>query len=253
MNEQNTIPVLEKAILALTYLGGIADGATQAEMVDELKLSKATCYRMVQTFCKHNWLYKRSDMRYDLSYGLLNVCEKLVDRFAAYKLMQKPLENLCRKTDLSTKLSIRKGENEFITLLRVDADTPVAVTGKVGAAFPIIEGSVGGVLLSEASSSELRTLIEKCAADIQEKNEPEVLYARINECKEKGYCFCGKVNRWKIETVSAPIKNGDGKIGAAVSLLGFIPDFADRQEFLVGELQNTVEQCERILKNFKGR
>jgi DNA-binding IclR family transcriptional regulator len=198
---------------------------------------------------KHGWLKKNNENRYDLSLGLLNVCEKLFKNAECFKLMQKPLELLAEKTELSAKLSVRKGFSEYATALRAEASTPIAITGKIGASFPIVEGSVAGALLCESEKDELEKLLKLASDDLFERKEPELLYSRIADCKEKGYCFSGKKNRWNIEVLSVPVCFSSGDVFAAVSLLGFRDDFKGKEETLLSEVIKTKKECEKILKN----
>ena len=45
----NTIPAVEKAVAVLDILGARENGATQAELVELLRITPSTCYRILQT------------------------------------------------------------------------------------------------------------------------------------------------------------------------------------------------------------
>jgi DNA-binding IclR family transcriptional regulator len=103
--------------------------------------------------------------------------------------------------------------------------------------------------LCESEKDELEKLLKLASDDLFERKEPELLYSRIADCKEKGYCFSGKKNRWNIEVLSVPVCFSSGDVFAAVSLLGFRDDFKGKEETLLSEVIKTKKECEKILKN----
>lgn len=249
MKTENTIPVLEKAIQILEFLGGRDGASTQSEIMSELGISQATCYRTLQTFMKHDCVKKDSRGRYDLSHGFLEIGRKLMKNAESVKSMQKFLDSLSEKTGLSSKLSMRKGFSEYSTMLRAEPEGTFVISGKVGASFPIIEGSVAGVLLCDSEDSEIEKLIKATPSSVLEKSDTDILYSRIRECREKGYCFSGKKNRWNIEVVSTPVRGGDGNIFAAISLIGFPEDFEKNTKLFVSEIIKAKKECEAVLNN----
>ncbi len=249
MKNKNTIPAIEKAVDLLNLLGSSDSGATQSEIVKEIGISGATCYRILQTLVNNDWLKKNSDGRYDLAYGFLAAGKKLIKNMDCFKLMQKPLDELSERTGFSTKLSVRKGFSEYVTMLRAEGTSSIAVTGKIGAAFPVIEGSVAGALLFNVEKKEIDRLLNAASGELLEKKEPEILHERISECRKKGFCRSGKRNRWNIEVISAPIMKNDNEIFGAISLLGFPGDFEKQTESLGKELIKTCGECRKILKD----
>ena len=132
-----------------------------------------------------------------------------------------------------------------MTVFRAESPRPVAVSGRLGATFPLIEGSVGGALLSLSTESEVRKLIASAPEDLLEKREPELVFARIAECRAKGYCNSNGRNRWGIEVLSAPLLCGQ-QVLAAISVLGLAPDFSPLPA-LEHELLKTRRLCEELL------
>lgn len=226
MNTDHTIPALEKAVLLLEHLGRTERGATQAELARELGISTSTCYRIIQTLWKHDWLKKRSGNRYDLSGGILTAAMKLARRVTRFEHCQPLLDDLAQTTGLTAKLSIRQG-NEQVTILRAESPRPLSVSSKVGARFPIIEGSVGAALLADASEEDVRQLAAGCAEDIPEKGDPGTVWTRIAAVRVQGYCRNAKENRWRIDAISAPMRDSEGSVVAALTLLGVFEDFED--------------------------
>jgi len=225
MNNEHTIPAVEKAVALLAYLGNSSHGATQAELARELGITPSTCYRIIQTLQKHDWLRKVGGNRFDLSAGMLATTMKLANQAARFEVCRPLLEKLANQTGLSAKLSIRQG-NDQISLIRAESPNPVSISGREGARFPVIEGSVGAVLLYREEMSDIEALAAGCKDDIDEKKDLTLVRDRIEEVRRHGYCFNAKANRWRIDALSVPLSGEDGEVLAAITLLGFDDDFS---------------------------
>lgn len=243
MTNENTNPAVEKTLLLLHHLGQSENGATQAELARELGISASTCYRILQTLWKHDWVQKGADSRYDLSGGILAATMKLHRQLARLEHCQPLLDELAATTGLTAKLSIRQRDKQ-VTMLRAESPRPLSVSGKVGARFPIIEGSVGAALLSQATEAEIRELARGCEEDIPERENPGLVLARIEAIRSRGYCFNSGHSRWRIDAMSAPLLGPDGQVTAALTLLGIDDDFAAGHiEPLAAALLDAIQGC----------
>ncbi len=244
MNNENTNPAVEKTLLLLHHLGQSGSGATQAELARELGISPSTCYRILQTLRKHDWVRKGTDSRYDLSGGVLTATMKLHRQLVRLEHCRPLLDELAATTGLTAKLSIRQGDRQ-VTILRAESPRPLSVSGKVGARFPLIEGSVGAALLSRTEADEVRELAANCPEDIPERGNPDLVLARIATIRRDGYCLNIGQTRWRIGAMSAPLVGADGQVATALTLLGVDEDFADDQvKTLAGRLLGAVERYE---------
>jgi len=227
MNNNHLIPALDKALSLLEHLGRNAGGASQAELSSTLDISQSTCYRILQTLQLHDFVRKQSGGRFDISGGLLSASMRLVDRAKRFERAQPTLEALSAKTGFSSKLSIRQGF-EQISILRAESPQDVAVSGKVGARFPVIEGSVGAALLFSEDDATIEELIASCKEPIDEKKDQDLLPSRIAEIKRKGVALNAKENRWNVEAMSAPVFDPvSGQSVAAITLIGFKSEFKE--------------------------
>ncbi|MFA6714760.1 MAG: IclR family transcriptional regulator [Victivallaceae bacterium] len=246
--KENTIPALEKAIQVLDFLGRMEKGASQTQMAAAFDISPSTCYRILQTLVKYDWL-TRSDSVYDLGPGLLPLAVRLTSYIQRFVTVQPLLDELAVITGLTVKVSVRQG-NEQVSILRAESPRPVAVSGKIGGHFPLVEGSVGGALLCKNNRNDVLKLVKNVTAPILEKNNPDLVFERIEQCLQNGFCLNRQQNnRWNVESMSAPIYNTDDSVAASVTLLGFADDFTDnRWEKLKKELIATALSCQKIIR-----
>ncbi len=227
MNKEHIIPAVEKTLALVEFLGQSETGATQAELAKKLQLASSTCYRIIQTLQKHDWVHRVGGNRFDLAGGVLSAAMKLMDQANRFKFVQPWLEGLAERSGFSCKLSVRQG-NEQLTILRAEADRPMVVTGKVGARFPVIEGTVGAALLCAEPEAEILALAEGCKTEIPEKTRPQLVLERIAEIGRRGGCGSDgrNQNRWQVDAWSCPVRDGEGRVVAALTALGFPGEFA---------------------------
>lgn len=245
MNE-NTIPAVEKTVQLIEYLGSSEVPLTRGELAEHLGLSASTCYRILQTLQNSDWVRKTDGSRYRLSGGLLSAIQNITEESNRYYCLQPLLTRLARETDLGCKLSVRMGENQ-ITILRADPLRNVHVSGKIGGEFPLIEGSVGAVLLSGESEREVARHIRNCNEDIPEKHDMSLLAKRMIFFKQHGYVE-NEANRWKVHAMSVPVYEA-GRVSAALTLLGWEDDFRkERAESLPDTLKRYAKECSEYLQ-----
>lgn len=247
MNNRHVVPALDKAVGVMEYLGRSENGASQAELAKALSISTSTCYRILQTLLARNWVRQLPGNLYDISHGMLTASMKLMDYASRFECLQPLLEQLAVKTGLSCKLSIRQADVQ-ITILRAESPAPMSVAGKVGARFPIVEGSTGAALLYNETRDNIEQLLGKCPEGIDEKEHPEVITERLENLKKVGYCMNIRPNRWKVEAIAAPLVDENDQVMAAITVLGFADEFSkERVKAVVGDLQATIDKCIKIL------
>ncbi|MDZ4199722.1 MAG: IclR family transcriptional regulator, partial [Kiritimatiellia bacterium] len=214
------VPSVERALLLMEFLGQSEQGATQQELAEALEITPSTCYRILRTLKSRDWIRPASGGRFVVAGGILRAALCVADRFARFESAKPILQKLSRETGLSCKMSIRQGD-EQVTVLREESPKPMCVSGRVGARFPVIEGSVGAALLSGESEAFIRACAAACREMIPETETPELILNRVLEIRSKGYCLVDSRERWHVLAISAPIRDREGRVNAAVTLLGF--------------------------------
>jgi len=71
MEKKNTVPMLEKAMDLLEYIGASDSSVTLPELQKNLGIAQASCYRIASTLLQRGWLEKRSGYRYEIAPGRL--------------------------------------------------------------------------------------------------------------------------------------------------------------------------------------
>ena len=165
MANPNRIPVLEKAVDILEYIGSHPGPVTRTELQQALGIPQATCYRVIATLVEKQWLEAFRGNRYDLAWHLCRLTGKKRFDPEAYKKFQPLLNHLAGQLRFPVKLSIRDGE-EFINVCSAQATWDVSLFSEPGTRCPVdCSSSVGTVFFAEAGGKGCDAESRKRIAD----------------------------------------------------------------------------------------
>lgn len=251
MKNSHTIPAVAKCLELLEHLCSATEPQSHLTLAAACDITPTTCYRILQTLLQQGWVRRddRGGFMPGLSFIRAARSSSQSQMLAALERLQPVLDRLSATTGLSCKLSVRDGDSQ-LTVLRGVSPAPIAVTSRTGVSFPIIEGSVGAVLLSQASQEELESLRGRCRAAIEEKNTPQLLRFRLEELRQNGVVGnSSPANRWGCRALSAPVLDATGKCVAALTLLGSEADFSLKDlEFLIHTLKESALEAGGLLQ-----
>ncbi len=252
MENPNTIPVLEKAIQVLEYIGAHPGRVSQSEIKNALKIPQATCYRIISTMVEYNWLIKVNGNHYDISTGILPITRKVSFQLERYKVLQPILEHLAKKVGYSVKLSVRDGD-EQVNVLCAKAPWDIALTTSIGSRDHLMTGgSVGVILASEMNESELSKLSKSLKGKVDGDVRLQKLKDNIKNFKETGYVFNpaspDPKYKWHVDALSIPVCNDQNQIAGAITLLSTPGGLAEADwGVLAKEMTKTAEFCSDTL------
>lgn len=240
----NSIPAVEKTIALLNYLSENRQGATQAQLKKELKISMSSAYRILQTLLDSHWVRKSPAGIYRLGNGLLPLFTQFRGGVEMMENFQHIIDRVVLQDDVACKISVRRGKDQ-VTLMRAEPNAPITLTGKTGSHFPVVEGSVGAALLCRETDEAIRELLAECPPSIPEKENSGILLQGIESIRKTGYAV-NKNNRWHITALSAPVMGPDNTVFAALTFI--IPELSSKGLNKLGmHLKNTVRECEKAL------
>ena len=240
--QSHTIPALEKALEMLELLATAKDGIRQTELCEKLGLSTSTAYRMLRTLLARNWVFRKKNGVFALGNGMLPIFTRFQSSVQRISAARQAVHSLSDRIDMACKLSIRRG-NEQVTIERAEPLGPYSLVSAVNSSFPVIEGSVGAALLVDESQEAILHLVEACRLDLLEKRQPDTIFQGIASVREKGYVLNTNPNRWNVAAMSAPLRDAEGAVVCALTIIGTKKDFAGKnKQRLAKELLNTIKE-----------
>lgn len=216
------IQVLHKTIDVLETLKNNAAGLSLADVTRQLRLPKATVYRILNTLESRGYLDRRPDGAYRLSNKLFALqnpksTEETL-RLAAQPVMER-LSNECRETvNLGTL-----DAGEVVVIATVESPQSIRMASKVGNRRLMHTTGLGKVLLSGLSDREIRRLAQlKGLPPLTPKSIGTVaaLLTEVHSIRRRGYAIDNQENELDGRCIAAPILGSDAKLIAALSISG---------------------------------
>jgi DNA-binding IclR family transcriptional regulator len=245
----HTIPVLQKSIAVLKLIAEGRGNTTTKALEHTLAVPHSTMYRILQTFAQADWVRQVESGQFELSFGLLPLLQPLVRHELLIDIVRDPLLALGRNTGLTTKLSVRQGDFA-VTLFRTESPRTTSVHVKAGAAFHLVLGSSGAVLLSGLDPVVRKRIIDAATAECWQFQTQADMTRRLAELRKTGACSDAGSYRPTVFSVSAPLHDRSGAVIAAVTAIGFREDFdgsrmkANRRFVLA-----TAAECSALLQS----
>ncbi|UKI30541.1 MAG: hypothetical protein L6W00_21765 [Lentisphaeria bacterium] len=65
--------------------------------------------------------------------------------------------------------------------------------------------------------------------------------------RRHGYCFNAGKNRWRVDALSVPVRDTEGNVIAALTLLGSDADFTgDQEQALASAVRRAARECAKL-------
>lgn len=186
MDSVSGVGVLDKAFLVLNAL--VTSPASLSEVVDRTRLPRATAHRLLLALEHHGAVRRDDDGLFCVGVSLVGLGRAATDQFPWIQHAREVARQLRDDTRESVQLYVPEGDGRRC-VASFESTHGLRWIVPEGALLPLDKGSAGRVLSGQKLSRDG--------------------WIETSEDREKG-----------VASVSAPIRNGDGEIIAALSLSG---------------------------------
>ncbi len=224
MPSDNTHKLLRKAIHLLESMSDDHSKVSVTELAKRVDLSYASAYRIVQTFLESSWLQSDENGAYSISPNLSHLLDPATKTQRLIEQAKPHIEELARLTNLSVKFAVRR-HHQALSILKAESPKTTSVSFAVGSSFHLAAGSSGAVLLSELSDPEIRTILKSAHERYWKLQSESDVFERVRQVRDEGIASDSGMFNPEVNTLSAPLRDGHGRIRAAITLLGFRSDF----------------------------
>lgn len=242
------VPVLRKAFQVFEAVAQNPNDATTKHLATGLRIAPSTCYRILSTFVAAGWLRSRAGGRFELSFGLMPLLRPLLRQEVLVETVREPLAQLARTTGLTTKLTIRQGD-DAVTIFSAQSPRPHAIASRVGAVVSLAIGSSGAAHLGALPDSEIKRILDTAPAEAWKYQNRANVLRRLRDGRRPGcYADIGSYQP-NIHTLSSPIYEQGSNFVGAITILGFPQDFAGAAKTtLMRQLKQTATDCTQRLQ-----
>jgi DNA-binding IclR family transcriptional regulator len=247
----NTIPILEKTVAVVNAIAHSQTGVSAKWLSLSLNIPPATCYRILRTLGKSNWIRSNDDGLYQIAFGLASLASAYSEIEHTLRQLAIPLRALSDATGLSVKVCLRE-VNDAVTVMRVESSRPNAIASKVGSKMHLAEaGAAGVVLLSGLPQALADSILATASQECWDKSSIDAFRTDIAKARKDGISRAlGKYNP-SIFAIAVPLKFAPDNT-AALAVVGWPEDFEGSKKATVEKLlkqhtqviQKLIHRCE---------
>lgn len=246
------IPGLSRGLRVLEIIAEAGTPLTIAEIGKKLGVSRSSAFRITYTLEHMGFLttYK-SDKHYELGPRILGLGFSYLNSQGIINTAKPHLEKLRDKTEVSSHLAIRDG-NDVLYLDNITSNSSFVSNISTGERRPIYASVLGWMLLGDLSDQEIIELFEgqelKELTEHTPKNVKELI-ERVRNVAKDGYAVSRGFMQRGGSTITAPLLNDRGQVIAVIDISG--PDsgfdFEKLQSFYVPAVVETAMGISRSL------
>ncbi len=250
--EKYRIKILDKFFAILSLFDEKGRSLSTQEISDSLGYNKSTIYRIVRNLEERAYLQRDPvTQKYSLGFAIYHL-GSLAESYGRIRSLAHPLlVQLNEKCDETVHLAVlQNGQALYVDKIE-SRNRVLQIISKIGATLPSHCSAVGKVLLASLTASDLDKVIEEYGLEARTKNtivDEGRLKKEIQEIRQSGFGIDNEEIECGLRCIAAPIRNGDGKVIAAVSISApkerFDHEF-DRFKIL---LNDTVGRISTVLK-----
>jgi DNA-binding IclR family transcriptional regulator len=245
--DKGRVPALMRGFAILDLIArepGLAYSAIQSR----LGLPKSTCHHLISTLCRLGALKLQSDRGYVLGLRLFEIGALAAGQRRLEHEALPHMRRLASDVQLTCHLGVREGD-AAVYLAKVECNQEIKVNSWVGKRLSLYSTALGKALLAWLPAWELDEVVGRLEFEPKCQNTlaaPAVFKAHLAEVRDRGWATDDEEDVLNIRCVAAPVMDMQGKVVAAVSLVGTVFDIdADRFEPLARRLCTVADDIAR--------
>jgi len=246
------IKVLEKVTRILDLFDEKGKELTATEIHELLELNKSTTFRILNMLEGAGYLERDpATLNYRLGFKLYYLGSLVEGRTEIRNLAHPFLEQLKEKCDETVHLVVLD-HGEALYLDKLEGKKAIRVVSRVGWRLPSHCSGVGKVLLASLPEETLHKIIKEKGLKRFTKNtitDPETLKIELARIRKQVYAIDNEEIEVGLKCVAVPVKDGEGRVVAAISISGPKERFNGiEMKRFIPLVKSTSEQISSVLK-----
>ncbi|WP_221795660.1 IclR family transcriptional regulator [Oceanobacter mangrovi] len=253
--ERYVVPGLERGLKLLLEFNRHNAALTAPELAKRMELPRTTVFRLLATLEIMGFVTRHGN-EYKLGMSVLRLGFEYLASLELTELGQPVLNRLSQEIGYSCNLVVRD-ERSIVYVAKVTPPGILASTVTVGTRLPAHATVLGRILLEDLSLSELRELYPENQLEGYSSNTPqtvESLHDMVQQDLKRGYALSEGFYESSISTIAAPVRDGTGKIVAALGATIPSSHIDDEQlSPMVSKVRTSAEELSRLLGYTRAR
>jgi IclR family KDG regulon transcriptional repressor len=198
------------------------DGSLSApDIVRKTGLPRTSVHELLATLVARRYLVQDPSGGYRLGVRLYQLGSRYADQLDLASEGQQVARNVAERCGETVHVAILEGA-DVIYIAKVDSTHAVRMVSATGRRLPAHCTAVGKMLLAALPGEELRALIPDGASLIaltpRSITDPAALYVALAAIREHDLAFEDRESNVDVSCVAAPVRDGAGKVVAALSV-----------------------------------
>lgn len=242
------VPALERGLLMLQAFSRDEPVQSLGELARELDLPRATVFRLADTLEHLGFLVRdRENGEYRIGASALKLGWNYLSSLELPEIVHPYLARLRVNTNASAHMAVRDGR-EIVYVSRLPVNAALTSNIRVGSRLPAHATSMGRALLHDLDASQIADLYPDGEGLAPYSKETPTslkdLIALLKADAANGGVVIGRAYYEKgVISVAAPIRDGAGRVVAAINITAPSDQFTDEQ--LAGDVLDHVLAAQR--------
>jgi IclR family pca regulon transcriptional regulator len=217
--QRDIVGSLGKGLAVLEILAAHPAGMTLTEMAAKADMTRAGARRFLLTLVDSGYAMQQ-DRRFLLSPRLLTVARTWLQDSSLWTYAEPFLREVAGRFNESSSAAVLSGE-DIVYVARIPGRHILSVALHVGTRLPAWCTSMGRVLLSDLTPTELRAFLASAgivAHTPKSITDPAELAREISRVAEQGYAIIDEELELGLRSIAVPVRDRSGRIVAAINI-----------------------------------
>lgn len=213
------ITSLEKGIRVLELLAG-QKALTVSEVGKHLSIQRSAAHRFLATLRDLGYVDKNEDNRYQLTFRILEMGEKVAGRFEIKQIAHRFMQELAKEFKETVNLGYLDGR-EILHLDKIDSSEILRIDAPLWSKTPAYCTALGKAILAHLPKRELTDYLSGIRLRLHGPNtivSKKKLREELQITLERGYAVDDEELAHGLRCVAAPVFNHTGRVQYAVSI-----------------------------------
>lgn len=210
------------------------------EITKKINKNKTAVFRSLQTLIYKNYVAQdKNTNKYFVTLKLSTLGREVMQRIDLGEIVFPFMKDLVEEVNLSVHCSTRE-RNEIVFIYNVDpSNSDFKISFDLGKRSPIYCTAAGKIFLAYLSENDREELIANLNFKQFTQNtitDLNILRKELDQILKKGYAIDNEEHNQGIMCVGAPIKDYDGNVNIAISIIGLASNIKSKGVHRLGNI-----------------
>lgn len=201
------------------------EGATASELAEEVNMPLSSVYDYLTTFESLGYVVESPDGRYTVSFGFLELGNRIRNQYDVYRIAEPELKSLSRETGEYVVLMIEEdGLGVIIELQKGDKSSNIHIREThPGTKTRLSTTASGKSILAQFSDDRVREIVDRYGLAPKTGNtitSSDELFEDLAQIRDVGYAIDDEERFEGMRGVGAPVETGGDAVTAGIAIYG---------------------------------